>query len=104
MIDQNTHMKKIIFIIAMTVAVSFANAQTRSGQSSKNTVQSAPVNKKAKRTIKSKRSLAKADTLNNRKIYKSKATGQAATPTGQEATGTNGSHATNPKNAARKNE
>jgi hypothetical protein len=37
-------------------------------------------------------------------MYKSKRTGQVATPTGQEATGTSGSHSNNPKNAARKEE
>src|SRR5689334_10727853 len=40
-------------------------------------------------------------TVNERRIYTSKATGQAATPTGQEATGVNASNSNNPKNAGK---
>ena len=101
---QFINMKKIIFIIAMLGAVSFVNGQTPNGQGSKNTVKSSSVHKKTKQTKAGRPGLAKADTLNNRKIFKSKEKGQAATPTGQEATGTNGSHAPTPKNAARKEE
>jgi hypothetical protein len=97
-------MKKIFLIMAILGAVSFAEAQTTNNPGYKHKAHSSFVHKKAKQSKAKNNSIAKADTLNNRKIYKSKATGQTATPTGQEATGTNGSHAPNPKNAARKGE
>ncbi|MEI6950298.1 hypothetical protein V9K67_24165 [Paraflavisolibacter sp. H34] len=41
------------------------------------------------------------DSMSNRRIYKSPKTKQKATPTGQEATGTNSTNAPNPKNAGK---
>jgi hypothetical protein len=95
-------MKKIIFCTAIFFGcMHFANAQNTGDQDSN----SAKVSNTGKETAKSP--AGNQDTkkpINNRKVYKSKKTGQAATITGQEATGTNGTHANNPKNAARKEE
>lgn len=88
-------MKQLIFCAVLTCVAGFVNAQTASGQQgSKNTRQVSGTSKKA--------DSKKKDTItNNRVIYRSKRTGQAATPTGQQATGTNGTHANNPKNAGK---
>ena len=95
-------MKKFLFCIVILNAVLFANAQTINTQSSKNTAHASSVNKKIKRAKNKSDRTSRVDTINNRKIYVSKKTGQAATPTGQDATGTNGSHSSNPKIATRK--
>jgi hypothetical protein len=95
---KSINMKKIILSLALCGAISFVSAQTTSGQSAGNTTQSS--SNTTKKTNKKSGSVA-TDTINNRKVYKSKKTGQAATATGQQATGTNGNHANLPKNAAR---
>jgi hypothetical protein len=96
---KSINMKKIILSLAFSGVISFVSAQTTSGQGAGNTTPSFPG--AVKKTNKKNGSVAAMDTINNRKIYKSKKTGQAATATGQQATGTNGSHANLPKNAAR---
>ena len=93
-------MKKILLSLAILGIVSFAKAQTTSSQGTGNTTQSSSTGK-AKNTKNKKNSITAVDTVNNRKNYKSKTTGQTATPTGQEATGTNGSHSNVPKNAGK---
>ena len=76
-----------------------AGAQTTSGgQGSRSTAQ---VSSGGKSTKKGK---SVATKRNDRVMYRSKKTGQSATPTGQEATGTNGSHSNNPKNAGKSEE
>jgi hypothetical protein len=91
-------MKKIFLSLLVLGIVSFASAQTTSNQGSKNTAQSSSTNRQ------NKNNSTRTDTINNRKVYLSKKTGQKATITGQQATGTNGSHASMPKNAVRKKE
>ena len=59
---------------------------------------SSPAANKGK-AVKKNGNRSSADAISNRKAYKSKATGQAATQTGQQATGTIGSHSNLPKNA-----
>jgi hypothetical protein len=95
-------MKKIVFSAALVLGgYLITQAQSSTGQRSKNTTQVSGTSKKMKR-IKN-RQVVIADTgVYNRRMYKSKKSGQSATATGQEATGTNGPHANNPKNAARK--
>ena len=90
-------MKKIFLSLILSGAVLFTYAQTSKNSQGSNTSQSS-ANKKTKST---KTKTAPLDTLSNRKIFKSKAPGQAATPTGHQATGTNGSHSKNPKNAGK---
>ena len=92
-------MKKIILSLALSGVISFVSAQTTSGQGAGNT-QSSPG--AVKKTNKKNGAVTATDTISNRKVYKSKKTGQAATRTGQEAAGTNSSHAPMPKNAGRK--
>lgn len=96
-------MKKLILSVAFMIGIAhFAGAQTTSGgQGSRNTTTSGS-GKKANAL--KKNTAAKTDTLNNRVEYKSKGTKQVATPTGQEATGTNGTHSNNPKNASKTDE
>ena len=94
-------MKKILLSFAILGIVSFADAQTTNGQRTNNGTQSSQTGK-TKNAQKKNNSVATTDTINNRKNYKSKATGQTATPTGHQATGTNGSHSNMPKNASRK--
>jgi hypothetical protein len=93
-------MKKIFLTLAIVGIVSVADAQTTSGQGAGNTTQSSSA-AKTKNAKNKKNNTTTPDTVNNRKIYKSKATGQTATPTGQQATGTNGSHSNMPKNAGK---
>lgn len=76
-----------------------AGAQTSSGQSASTTQGSSSSGTKQ---AKQSRGKAIKDTVaDNRRNYKSKKTGQVATPSGQEATGTNGTTAPNPKNAGK---
>lgn len=88
-------MKKIFLSLVVLGTVSFASAQTASNQDSKKSTQSFATNTQTKNP-------ARTDTISNRKVYLSKKTGQKATTTGQQATGTNGSHANMPKIAGRK--
>ena len=97
-------MKKIFFSMILSATILIANAQTSNNSQRKKTTQSTNTNKKTQSIKNKNSSIEKTDTLNNRKIYLSKETGQKATPTGQQATGTNGSHANMPKNAAKKQE
>jgi hypothetical protein len=90
-------MKKIILSLVILGTVSVASAQTTSDQGSKNTTQSPATKRQSSKN-------SSTDTISNRKVYLSKKTGQKATITGQQATGTNGSHASMPKNAVRKKE
>ncbi len=106
MFNENHHyksidMKNIFLSFAILGIVSFANAQTTSERSVKDTVQSSATGN-IKNTKKEKDTNHTATKRSNRKIFKSKKTGQAASTTGQQATGTNGSHANMPKNANRK--
>lgn len=94
-------MKKIVLSFAILGIVSFANAQTNSERSVSDTVHSSTTDN-IKTTKKEKTTNNNGGKLNNRKIFKSKKNGQAASTTGQQATGTNGSHANMPKNANRK--
>jgi hypothetical protein len=87
-------MKKIILSLLALGTVSFASAQT----TTKNSTQSFATN------TQNKNKSAQTEPIGNRKVYLSKKTGQKATTTGQQATGTNGAHANMPKNAARKKE
>jgi hypothetical protein len=89
-------MKKIILSLVLLGTVSFARAQTTSDEDSKNSTQSFATD------IQNKNKSTQTGTISNRKVYLSKKTGQKATPTGQQATGTNGAHANMPKNAVRK--
>jgi hypothetical protein len=91
-------MKKIILSLLALGTVSFASAQTTSNQDAKNSTQSSATN------TQNKNKSAQTEPIGNRKVYLSKKTGQKATTTGQQATGTNGAHANMPKNAARKKE
>lgn len=101
-LSKTTNMKQLIFCAVFTIGMAgFASAQTSGAQGSRNTTQSSSTGTKAKTKNNTSSSAAKADTSNNRVEYKSKRTKQVATPTGQEATGTNGSHANNPKNAGK---
>ena len=100
---KSINMKKIILSLALSGVISFVSAQTTSGQGVGNTTQSSSTGTN-KKPNKKNGSVASADTINNRKVYKSKSTGQAATPTGQQATGTNGNHANLPKNAGKSKE
>ena len=70
-------------------------AQTNSNQR-KSAKKSAGTTKKTQSRTPSKN---KVDTTNSRVNYKSERTKQGATITGQQATGTNGQQAPNPKNA-----
>ena len=88
-------MKKVFLSLIVLGTVSFASAQTTSDQDSKNSTQSFATNTQTKNPT-------RTDTISNRKVYLSKRTGQKATTTGQQATGTNGSHANMPKIAGRK--
>jgi hypothetical protein len=90
-------MKKIVLSLVILGTVSVASAQTTNKQGSKNTTESSATKKQSSKN-------STTDTISNRKVYLSKKTGQKATPTGQQATGTNGSHANMPKNAVRKKE
>ena len=96
-------MKQLFFSVVFTIGViSFSQAQSTGQQGSKNAPQSSASTKSSK-AAKSK--TAQSDSVrNNRVIYKSKKSGQAATVTGQQATGTNGTHANNPKNAGKNND
>jgi hypothetical protein len=97
-------MTKIIFFSLIIGCLgTHASAQTSSNQAASNNSQPSTAKKHVhvnKRFVPT----PGIDTSNNRKLYKSKRTGQVATPTGQEATGTNGSHANNPKISGRKEE
>ncbi len=94
-------MKKIFLSIFFSGAILFTHAQSSNTQEGI-TPQSSTANKKTKSKKNNKVNTAASDTLNNREIYKSKKTGQKATITGHQATGSGGSHANMPKNAARK--
>jgi uncharacterized membrane protein len=109
-------MKKIIFsLLALFFMTGLANAQAKQGMDNTKTKQTqnqkkqygakqkpySTKNKKAKNSNwDSINRTGRTDTTNNSNLYKSKATGQTATPSGQEATGTNSTNANNPKNAA----
>ena len=97
-------MKKIFLSMILSGAVLFTYAQTSNNSQGSNTTQPSSTSKKTKNTKNKMAATAASDTLNNRKIYKSKTTGQAATPTGQQATGTNGTHSNTPKNAGKNEE
>jgi hypothetical protein len=90
-------MKKLLVCVFLTAATAaIADAQTTSGgQSSRNSSQVSGTS--TKKTVKATR------VQNNRVEYRSKRTGQAGTVTGQDATGTSGSHSNNPKNAGIQN-
>lgn len=85
-------MKRIIFSTAILLCIcSIAEAQTTGSNSSNSTgVSSSTKNGKSSKSNTGKKTAG--DTLNNRKIYNWK-DGQRATPTGHEATGTNGGYA-----------
>jgi hypothetical protein len=98
-------MKKLFFCVVFTMgAIGFVQAQSAGAQGSKNTTQSSSTGK-AKKGSKATNQSSGTDSLaNNRVEYKSKKTRQTATQSGQEATGTNGSHANTPKNAGKNDE
>lgn len=94
-------MKKIFFSIIFSSAVFFSHAQSSKNQEVVKPRADTSVNKS--NTTKNKENTAVLDTnISNRKIFKSKKTGQKGTITGHKATGTGGSHANMPKNAAHK--
>ena len=96
-------MKKLIFCAAMTIGVSgFANAQDAGGYDSDSTKQKSYTRSNTINTNSAPNT--KKGRVNNRVEFKSKRTKQLATPTGQQATGTNGAHANNPKNAGKNDE
>ena len=96
-------MKKFIFFAAVMIGIAgFANAQNTVNYESDSAKQkpgskSNPINTNSASNTKPGRN-------NNRVEIKSKRTKQLATPTGQQATGTNGAHANNPKNAGKTDE
>ena len=108
-------MKKIVFsVLTLLFMAGIANAQVKESQDSTQTHktqnQKKPYGAKNKpygaKNKKMKRSnwdsinkTGFIDTTNPGANYKSKGTGQTATPAGQEATGTNSSNSNNPKNA-----
>ena len=94
-------MKKNFLSLILSGAILFTSAQTSKNTQRGDTTRTSSASKKTKSP---KNKTAPLDTLSNRKFYKSKATGQAATPTGHQATGTNGSHSKNPKNAGKNEE
>jgi hypothetical protein len=86
------NMKKIILASAILIGISsMAAAQTAGGQSSNSTSVSSST-ATPKKGKKSQKAAATTDSLNERKMYEWK-DGQRATPTGHEATGTNGGYA-----------
>ena len=96
-------MKKMIFCAAIMMGfAAFANAQSTDSTGSDNTTQKSDTT--ARKINSSSQSKAKPAITNNRVLFKSKRTKQVATPTGQQATGTNGAHANNPKNAGKSDE
>jgi hypothetical protein len=98
-------MKKIIFCTAMLLGIThFAKAQNTGNQNSNQGTKVLNTDKNEEKVESQAGNQQTKKPINNRKVYKSKKTGQTATPTGQEATGTNGTHANNPKNAAQKEE
>ena len=98
-------MKQLILCVALMIgATSLTQAQTSGGQGSKNLPQSSNTTKTRTATKTTTRSSQKDSMANNRVEYKSKKTKQVATESGQQATGTNGTHANNPKNAGKSEE
>ena len=92
-------MKRILLSFVIVIGLSRVAAAQTSGSNSSNSTSVSSSREQTKSTKSSKSTTAQNDTLNNRDMYKWK-DGQRATPTGHEATGTNGSHATLPKDSA----
>jgi hypothetical protein len=82
-------MKRILIAIIIMIGVSQAASAQTSGSNSSN---SPSVSSSTAQPKNSKGKAAASDTLNDRKMYNWK-DGQRATPTGHEATGTNGGYA-----------
>jgi hypothetical protein len=97
-------MKRLtIVVLTLGLTAGAASAQTTSGNSSRTTSMSSTGTYNAKKSKKEKK--LPSETLNNRKVYHWE-NGQRATPTGQEATPTNGGYQALKKgaNATRKKE
>jgi hypothetical protein len=93
-------MKRIVLSFTIMIALGTAAAAQTSGSNSSNSTSVSSSREQTQGTKKATGKKAQADTgLNNRDMYQWK-DGQRATPTGHEATGTNGAHATLPKDSA----
>jgi hypothetical protein len=93
-----TNMKQMILSVVILLGV-LSTTEAQSNTHKKRTQTSS-----ARKTTRKAATPRTIDTTNNRVEYKSRKTGQAATITGQEATGTNGQQSANPKNAGKKDE
>ena len=92
-------MKRIVLSFAIMIGLGYAAAAQTSGSNASNSTSVSSSREQTNTTKKSTGKKAQADTLENRDMYKWK-DGQRATPPGHEATGTNGAHATLPKDSA----
>lgn len=95
-------MKRILIAAAIIIGMNHAaSAQTSGSGASTNapSVSSSRTKAKGTKAKKSQSQKSQSDSLNQRKMYKGE-NGQRATPTGHEATGTNGTAAPLPKKAS----